>query len=132
MNPVVHFEMPAVDTKRMSDFYSGVFGWRTQQMGAEMGNYVLATTAESDEQGRPKQGGAINGGFYPRTDDPVLNAPSVVIGVENLTDSINKVTAAGGKIIGEPMGIPGVGQWVAFIDTEGNRVSMLQPNAMGS
>jgi predicted enzyme related to lactoylglutathione lyase len=27
MNPVVHFEMPANDRKRMADFYTKVFGW---------------------------------------------------------------------------------------------------------
>jgi predicted enzyme related to lactoylglutathione lyase len=131
MNSVVHFEMPAKDTKRMSDFYSRTFGWQTQQLGADMGSYVLATTAESDERGRPKQGGAINGGFYPRTEDPVSHAPSVVIAVENITDHIKKVTDVGGKIIGEPMQIPGIGMYVSFFDTEGNRVSMLQPNPMG-
>jgi predicted enzyme related to lactoylglutathione lyase len=130
MNSVVHFEMPAKDTKRMSDFYSNTFGWQTQQMGADMGNYVLATTTELDENRRPKQPGAINGGFYPRTDDPATHAPSVVIAVDNLQEHIKKVAAAGGKIIGEPMPIPGVGLWVSFFDTEGNRVSMLQPNSM--
>jgi predicted enzyme related to lactoylglutathione lyase len=97
-------------------------------MGADMGNYVLATTTELDENRRPKQPGAINGGFYQRTEDPVSHAPSVVIAVDNLQEHIKKVTAAGGKIIGEPMEIPGVGLWVSFIDTEDNRVSMLQPN----
>jgi predicted enzyme related to lactoylglutathione lyase len=32
-------------------------------------------------------------------------------------------------VLGEPLPIPGVGQYVAFFDTEGNRVSMLQPLA---
>jgi predicted enzyme related to lactoylglutathione lyase len=41
---------------------------------------------------------------------------------------MKKVTAAGGKILSEPMDIPGVGKWVSFQDTEGNRVSMMQPN----
>ena len=41
--------------------------------------------------------------------------------------SIKKVAEAGGKVLGEPMEIPGVGQYVPFTDTEGNRVSMLQP-----
>jgi uncharacterized protein len=40
---------------------------------------------------------------------------------------MTKVAGAGGKVLGEPMGISGVGQYVAFFDTEGNRVSMLQP-----
>ena len=41
---------------------------------------------------------------------------------------MNKATAAGGKVLGEPMEIPGYGQYVSFFDTEGNRVSMMQPN----
>jgi predicted enzyme related to lactoylglutathione lyase len=130
MNSVVHFEMPAKDTKRMSDFYSRTFGWQTQQLGAEMGSYVLATTTETDEKGRPKVPGAINGGFYPRTEDPVSHAPSVVIAVDNLQAHMKKVTDAGGTIIKEPMEIPGVGMWVSFFDTEGNRASMLQPSGM--
>ena len=41
MNPVVHFEMPAEDRKRMADFNTKVFGWKAQQIGEDMGNYVL-------------------------------------------------------------------------------------------
>lgn len=55
MNPVVHFEMPAEDRKRMADFYTKVFGWKTQQLGEDMGNYVLATTTDSDEKVQKSQ-----------------------------------------------------------------------------
>ncbi len=131
MNPVVHFEMPAKDRKRMSDFYTKTFGWKTQQLGAEMGDYVTVSTTETDEKTmRPEEPGTINGGFYQRTEDPISHAPSVVISVDNINDHMKKVTAAGGKIIGEPMDIPGVGAYVSFFDTEGNRVSLLEPNAM--
>ena len=37
--------------------------------------------------------------------------------------------AAGGQVLAEPLTIPGVGEYVPFMDTEGNRLSMLQPNA---
>jgi hypothetical protein len=126
MDPVVHFEMPAEDKKRMSDFYTNVFGWKTQMLGSEMGNYVLATTTESDEKG-PKKPGAINGGFFPKSDDKPAQYPSVVILVEDIKEHMKEVEKAGGKVLGEPWDIPNVGLYVAFIDTEGNRVSMLQP-----
>jgi len=126
MNPVVHFEMPAEDRKRMADFYTNVFGWKTQMLGPEMGNYVLATTTESDEKG-PKKPGAINGGFFPKADDKPAQYPSVVILVEDIKEHMKKVEKAGGKVLGEPWDIPNVGLYVAFIDTEGNRISMLQP-----
>ena len=127
MNPVVHFEMPAEDRKRMADFYTKVFGWKTQALGEDMGNYVLATTVDSDEIGCPKEPGAINGGFFQKTDDKPSQYPSVVIAVEDIKEHIKKVETAGGKVLGEPWDIPGVGLYVSFFDTEGNRVSMLQP-----
>lgn len=127
MNPVVHFEMPAEDRKRMSEFYSKVFGWKTDQMGPEMGNYVVVTTTETTEKG-PKNPGAINGGFYQKTDDPVSEAPSIVIAVDDIKAHVKIVEKAGGKILGHPVEIPGVGWYVSFIDTEGNRASMLQPS----
>jgi len=126
MNPVVHFEMPAGDRKRMAEFYTKAFGWQTQMLGPDMGDYVVVTTTESDKNG-PKKPGAINGGFYPKKEDWPAQNPSVVIAVDDIKASMNKVAEAGGKVLGEPMEIPGVGQYVSFFDTEGNRVSLLQP-----
>lgn len=127
MNPVVHFEMPAEDRKRMSEFYTIAFGWQTQQLGEDMGGYVLAGTTPADETGNPTTPGNINGGFYQKTDDPLTHGTSIVIAVEDIDAHMKKVTTAGGKIIGEPMTIPGIGNFVSFYDTEGNRASMLQP-----
>ncbi|MEW6604236.1 MAG: VOC family protein [Thermoproteota archaeon] len=127
MNSVIHFEMPAESRKRMTDFYTKVFGWKTQQLGEDMGNYVRATTTESDENGRPKKPGAINGGFFQKTDDMPAQYPSVVIAVEDIKKHSKNVEEAGGKVLGEPWDIPGVGMYVSFLDTEGNRVGMLQP-----
>jgi predicted enzyme related to lactoylglutathione lyase len=128
MNPVVHFELPAEDRERMAEFYTNVFGWKTQMLGPEMGNYVVATTTESDEKtGRPKNPGAINGGFFTKSDDKPAQYPSVVIAVEDIKEHMKKVEEAGGEVLGEPWDIPSVGLYVSFIDTEGNRVSMLQP-----
>jgi predicted enzyme related to lactoylglutathione lyase len=127
MNPVIHFEMPAEDRTRMAGFYTNVFGWKTQVLGDEMGNYVVATTTESNEHGRPKKPGAINGGFFQKTDDKPSQYPSVVIQVDDIKEHMTKVEKAGGKVLGKPWDIPGVGLYVSFLDTEGNRVSMLQP-----
>src|ERR1700712_1008666 len=137
-NPVVHFEMGYFDNERMKKFYEGAFGWKLNQMGAEMGNYVVAHTAETDENRMVKTPGTINGGFYQKTDDPLSHAPSVVISVPDIQAAMKAVEAGGGKILGamdesgkpsmEPMMIPGVGLWISFQDPEGNRVSLLQPN----
>jgi len=132
MSPVVHFEMPARDKKRTADFYSSVFGWKMNQLGEEMGNYLLAQTTETDENNMVKTPGAINGGFFEYQDKEGFNMPHLVISVDNLEESIKKVEGAGGKVLGgsrgkEPDDIPGVGLYVSFIDSEGNHVGMLQP-----
>jgi len=127
MNPVVHFEIPAEDKNRMADFYTKAFGWKTQMLGPDMNDYVLVTTTEPGEDGRPKNPGAINGGFYKKSADMPAQYPSVVIAVDDIKAAMKKVTEAGGKVLGEPMEIPGYGLYVSFFDTEGNRVSMMQP-----
>ena len=128
IDPVVHFEMPAVDRKRMAKFYTQSFGWQMQMLGEDMGNYVLATTAaEVDKKGRPKKNGIINGGFFTKDKKKPAQYPSVVIAVDSIKRSMAKVTRAGGKVLGEPMEIPGFGMYVSFFDTEGNRVAIMEP-----
>lgn len=128
MNPVVHFELPYENRERAAKFYESAFGWQTQFLGEEMGNYVLVTTAVTDvAPGTPA--GAINGGLYPKKPDWLAQYPSIVIGVEDLGESMKKVALAGGRVLGEPMTIPGIGDYVSFLDSEGNRNSMLQPMA---
>lgn len=137
-NPVVHFEMGYEDRDRMVKFYEQAFGWKTQKFGADMGNYVVAHTAPTDDKGMIQTVGAINGGFYDKADDPQAQAPSVVVSVDDIQQAVKDVVAAGGKILGgknqagehtdEPQMIPGVGLWISAMDTEGNRFSILQPN----
>lgn len=129
MDPVVHFELPYEDKNRMAGFYSKVFGWKPQMLGPEMGEYVVVTTGEADEKGRPKKPGNINGGLYKKPADPLGQHPSVVIAVTDIGAALKQVKAAGGKVLGEPMQIPGVGLYAGFIDTEGNRLSVLQPSS---
>ncbi len=123
-SPVVHFEMPYKNPKRVSKFYSSVFGWEMNDAGADMGNYVVAYTAEVDKNRMVKTPGTINGGFYKWS--AKSKEPSVVISVDDIKVSIAAVKKAGGKILGKPQEIPGIGMWVSFRDSEGNRVSILQ------
>lgn len=130
-NPVVHFEMPATDLKRVKKFYEDAFSWNMNQLGEEMGNYLLAGTVDIDEKTQmPKTPGAINGGFWVPDENTPPQPPHVVVSVDNLEESIETVKNAGGEILGEPMDIPGIGNYVSIKDTEGNIVGMLQPAPM--
>jgi len=127
-NPVVHFEMPYKDAERVSKFYEEAFGWNMNNAGEQMGHYVVAQTAETDENRMVKTPGTINGGFYPLSASAASTEPSVVISVDDIDTAMKDVEAAGGELLGEPQDIPGIGKWVSFKDSEGNRVSILQAN----
>lgn len=126
-NPVVHFEMPYDNKDRLAKFYESAFNWQMNKFGEEMGHYVVAETTETDANRMVKTPGTINGGFFPRKPDWPAQYPSVVISVDNIKDAMQWVKDAGGEVLGEPIEIPGIGMYVSFNDTEGNRVGMLQP-----
>lgn len=124
--PVIHFEMPYEDKDRVAEFYSRVFGWKTEKLDAQMNDYVVAQTTESDHLNRAKHPGTINGGFFPKKPEWPAQYPSVVIGVDNIESAMESIRGHGGTVLGEPMEIPGVGLYVSFFDTENNRCSILQ------
>jgi hypothetical protein len=126
MNPVVHFEMPSVNNKRVKKFYEAAFGWEMNQLGKDFGDYLLATTSPVDQKNMHKKKGAINGGFFKKGESG--SVPHLVISVDNVAKHMAVVKKAGGKILGKPMDIPGIGTFVMFKDTEGNRVGMPQPS----
>ena len=130
MNPVVHFELPAVDRDRMTDFYTKVFGWHAHKLGPEMGYYVTVDTTETDDNRMIKNPGAINGGLYQKNEEIGAVFPSLVIAVDDIDDHIRQIVEAGGKLLGKPVDIPGIGTYVSFEDTEGNRLSILKPENM--
>ncbi len=130
MNPVVHFELPAEDRERMADFYKKTFGWQSQLLGPDMGDYVLVTTTDTDGNGMVKTPGTINGGFYKKSGAAPTEHPSVVIQVDDIEEAMNKIKQAGGDILADPDEIPGVGMFTYFKDTEGNVVGILQPAQM--
>jgi predicted enzyme related to lactoylglutathione lyase len=113
-NPVVHFEMPYKNGKRVAEFYDKVFGWKMVDTGEQMGHYITAGTAETDENRMVKTPGTINGGFYDLNMSEASPHPSVVISVSDLKASMKAVETAGGKMLREPQEIPGIGLWVLF------------------
>ena len=99
MDPVVHFEMPAHDRKRMRTFYEKAFGWKTNQLGKEFGDYVLATTTETDAKGMIKTPGNINGGFF-QCPEGEQERTRITIAVKDIHAAMKQVEKCGGKVLG--------------------------------
>lgn len=124
-SPVVHFEMPYKDSERVSEFYSKVFGWEMTQLGSVMNDYILAGTTETKDMQSTKPG-EINGGFFPAEQGGKNTL--VTINVEDIEQAIKEVKQSGGEVVHDIQEIPNVGLYVTIIDTEGNRVSLIQNN----
>jgi len=88
MDRVVHFEIPAENLERAKKFYSDNFGWKMNQLGPEVGNYVLVHTGPTDEHGMPQDRAFINGGLMPR--DPSASSPVLVIAVADAEQTVEK------------------------------------------
>jgi predicted enzyme related to lactoylglutathione lyase len=125
MNRVVHFEIPAENVERAKRFYSENFGWKLNQLGPEMGNYVLVHTGPTDEKGMPQDKAFINGGLMKR--DASASSPVLVIAVDDADGAVEKVKKSGGKLVGEITDIPNVGRYARVQDTEGNVIGVIKP-----
>jgi predicted enzyme related to lactoylglutathione lyase len=109
-------EYMGTDYQAAFDFYSSLYGWTKSQavdMG-EMGTYQLYAVDGNDNGGmmnKPPMVPVANWGFY--------------FNVEGIDAAAKRCTDNGGKILMEPMEVPG-GQWVVnCMDPQGAYFSMV-------
>jgi len=70
----------------------------------------------------PKEPGAINGGIVNR--NQFVKTPQVTVDVPSVDEYIEKVKAAGGKILKPKQLIEGMGYYAYVTDTEGNLLGL--------
>ena len=111
-NKLVHFEVPAKDSKRAMNFYKGVFGWQFSDSGMPNVDYNL-TEAGSEP------GGAVY------TAEEGQTGVLVYFDTDDIDASIAEVRESGGEA--EDKGpIPGVGWYSHCKDTEGNAFGLFK------
>jgi predicted enzyme related to lactoylglutathione lyase len=117
MPTIVHFDLPADDTRRAQAFYGELFGWTFETAEGVPMEYHLIATRNLD--GSP----GLAGGMGPRgaPDQQILN----YIGVPSVAEYLQKATQLGGTIIMPRTPIPGVGSLAICVDTEGNRFGLV-------
>jgi len=121
MDKVVHFEIPYDDIERVKNFYQDIFGWEIQSI-PEM-NYNMVHTVAVDEKQMPVEKGAINGGMYKR-DENSSQTPVIVINVNSIDESVNKVLGKGGTIFRDKVSVGEMGFYAQVKDTEGNIIGL--------
>ena len=114
MPKVVHFEIPAKDPEKVTQFYRDAFNWKIEKWGKE--SYWIAYAGPKGEEG-------INGAIYKKDwMDKTVNT----IEVDDLDKYMTKIKNSGGKIVKEPKVIPHVGRIAYGEDPEGNMFGVLE------
>jgi predicted enzyme related to lactoylglutathione lyase len=115
--PITHFEINARDSVKISNFYSGLFGWNIDANNPM--NYGLVSTKDGDL--------GIDGGIYQQDDAGDALGVRIYAQVDDAQDYLNKAEELGGEIVGQAMEVPGAGIIVGmFTDLEGNLFGVVQ------
>ncbi len=110
------FEIPAADIDRAKKFYNSIFGIQLIAMQASEGYPMGMFPFEDGVSGAVIQGE----GYTPSAEGTVV----YLNGGDDLNNVLNKVEAAGGKVIMPKTDIGENGYVAYFMDTEGNRVGL--------
>lgn len=111
--PIMHFEIASPNLERASEFYKELFDWEVGEEHRD--GYRLVQTAE----------GSIGGGLL-RTPEGVFPYVTVYVGVEDLKATLVRAEELGGKVIVEPMPIPGFGEFAMFQDPDGVMMGLFE------
>jgi predicted enzyme related to lactoylglutathione lyase len=115
MPRVIHFEVAADEPNRAAKFYQDTFGWKIDKWDGPQ-DYWLVTTSAKEEPG-------IDGAIMPR----MPGATTInTVDVPSVDEFVQKVVAAGGKVVMPKDTVPGVGYFAYCADTEGNVFGMMQ------
>ncbi|MDG6257924.1 MAG: VOC family protein [Methanomicrobiaceae archaeon] len=122
MATIVHFDLPADDTRRAMAFYRELFGWKFEKSGGPYDDSLIETAALDGSPG-------IGGGLGKRG-DPGQRSMNYV-GVADLDATLAQVEALGGSITMPRTAVPGFGFLAVCTDTEGNPFGVWEEEAEG-
>ncbi len=119
-NAINWFEIPVTNYERAKQFYSSVLGSEiTDHHMPEQNTKYGVFTHKEDKNGT---GGAI---IEAEGQIPSKEGSTIYLnGGDNLSEPLNRVETAGGKILMPKTDIGQDGFIAQFIDTEGNRVAL--------
>jgi predicted enzyme related to lactoylglutathione lyase len=112
-SPVVHAEIRSSDPDATRAFFGELFGWTYPTEGAYPG-YTFVDTGVPD---------ALYTAISPLQGDTEL--VTFFVGVEDLAASIDQATELGGKVVQEPVDVPGV-RFALIADPLGHVVGLAQ------
>lgn len=117
INPVVYFEIPAIDLDRACDFYSKVF--ETTLTRDVVDGYQMAFFESSDES-FGATGALVIGDVY----IPSHQGCFLYFGVESIDETVARAVESGGSVLYPKKSNGDLGSVAEIQDTEGNRIAL--------
>ncbi len=117
INPVVYFEIPAIDLDRACDFYSKVFEATLTRDVVD--GYQMAFFESSDES-FGATGALVVGDVY----IPSHQGCFLYFGVESIDETVARAVESGGSVLYPKKSNGDLGSVAEIQDTEGNRIAL--------
>ena len=114
---MVHIEIPADDTGKSQEFWSGLFGWQFQAFPGPS-EYHMARLSENS-------GAAIT------NMEPGKRGPRTYFDVDDIRADVARVAELGGRA-DDPMPVPGMGWFATCTDPHGNEFGLWQTDPSAS
>lgn len=114
---MVHLEIPADDTAKAREFWSGLFGWEFQAYEGSPSEYHMTRFSETT-------GGAIMAADG-------TPGPRVYFDVDDINAGVARVRELGGES-SDAMPVPGMGWFATGKDTAGNDFGLWQNDPSAS
>lgn len=113
-------DLATADPAASRDFYARIFGWQVEvNPDPQYGGYALAKVSGTDVAG-----------IGPKMMPEAPTAWSIYIGTNDIDALTQKVMAAGGSVIVQPMSVGDQGRMSVFADPSGAMISAWQAGAM--
>ncbi len=110
-------ELTTTDPAAAAAFYGELFGWKIQEMGAQMGGYRVVAVGDEGVAGIMAM---------PPGAPPMPPHWGCYVTVDNVDATISRCAGLGGKTIVPPMDIPTVGRMAVIQDPQGAVLSLMQ------
>ena len=103
---VCYLEIPAITAEASADFYRGIFGWTIRKRG--------------DGELAFDDSGGVSGTWVKESDRTPGEQTRIYIMVDDISDTVGKIEAAGGRVLTGRRDIgPGMGAFAVFADPAG-------------
>lgn len=110
---ICYLEIPANTAEASADFYSSIFGWKVRRRGD-------GELAFDDPNG-------VSGTWVKESDRTPDETTRTYIMVDNITDSLGRIQAAGGRVLRPRKDIGlGLGAFATFADPVGNEFGLYE------